>query len=168
MLQNLSNFEIVSTKKSCSDWAQKLKLRVLGPRDSENQLRSAWFFSKKIFFGIFLTTILKINPKINPNINPFFLIIIIYNSLNCLNRLIHSLRPPFIATEGRSARAAHGGAGPPRYHLSIITSGQKIRSVGTRRGLIFFQKKIFFGIFLTTILNNNPKIKPKIWLFLIT
>ena len=70
MLQNISIFEIFSKKKSCSDWAQKLKLRVLGPRDSENQLRSAYFFSKKIFFGIFLTTILKINPKINPNINP--------------------------------------------------------------------------------------------------
>ena len=59
-------------KKSCSDWAQILKLRVLGPRDSEYALRSACFFSKKIFFGIFLTTILKINPKINHNINPFF------------------------------------------------------------------------------------------------
>ena len=47
-------------------------LRVSRPRDSENPLRSAYFFSKKIFFGIFLTTILKINPKINPNINPFF------------------------------------------------------------------------------------------------
>ena len=36
-----------------------------------------YFFSKNFFFGIFLTTILKINPNINPNINPFFLIIII-------------------------------------------------------------------------------------------
>ena len=77
MLQNISIYKIFPPQKNCSDWAQKLKLRVSGPRDSENPLRSAYFFSNKIFFGIFLTTILKIDPKINPNINPFFLIIII-------------------------------------------------------------------------------------------
>ena len=45
-------------------------LRVSQPGDSENQLRSAYFFQKLFFFGIFLTTILKIKPKIKPKINP--------------------------------------------------------------------------------------------------
>ena len=50
-----------------SDWAQKLGLRVSQPRDSENPLRSAYVFHVFFVFGIFLTTIIKINPEIHPN-----------------------------------------------------------------------------------------------------
>ena len=68
MLQNISIFLIFPKNVFSSDWAQNLKLRVSGPRDSENPFRSAYFFSKTFIFGNFLTTILKINPNINPNI----------------------------------------------------------------------------------------------------
>ena len=74
MLENVTKYIRISdpTKKNCSsDWPQKLGLRVSRPGDSENPLRSAYFFQKLFFFGIFLTTILKIIPASDPNQRAF-------------------------------------------------------------------------------------------------
>ena len=59
MLQQFSRFSILPQIRFFgSDKAQILGPGVSRPGDSENPLRSAWFFSKTLFFRIFLTAFL--------------------------------------------------------------------------------------------------------------
>ena len=109
-------------------------------------MHSVWpdFFQKKFFFGIFLTTILKINPKINPNINPFFLIIII---IIIIIIILYRLESPSPGSEP-SSLSVPAGPGLARRGFVLLNQGRE-------RGLSSCATRSLFGKFDIHSVNIN-------------